>query len=115
MEAAVHCPGCDGVVRKQIGGPNHEGVRAVVRSECPGCLLSGDEFDAVIDMLKSDLLAVLSALDRCDSNRGRFSCAPAHDCRCEKDRKISDTCTCGADELADALSRPGIRKLVKTL
>lgn len=34
-----------------------------------------------------------------ESNRGCYSCAPAHDARCEKDRKISTQCTCGRDEL----------------
>lgn len=36
---------------------------------------------------------------RCESNRGCYSCTELHDCRCEKERKISDKCTCGRDEL----------------
>jgi len=36
---------------------------------------------------------------RCESNRGCYSCCEHHDCRCEKDRKISAKCTCGRDEL----------------
>lgn len=41
---------------------------------------------------------------RCESTRGCYSCCEPHDCRCEKDRKISDKCTCGRDEL-DELDR----------
>ena len=39
------------------------------------------------------------AWNRCESNRGCYSCCEPHDCRCEKDRGISKTCTCGRDEL----------------
>ena len=44
------------------------------------------------------------AVARCEQGRGRFSCTPLHDCRCEKDRKISDVCTCGGDEYQEALA-----------
>ena len=43
-----------------------------------------------------------AALDQCESTRGRFSCSPQHDARCQKDRKIGD-CTCGSDRLNAAL------------
>jgi len=36
---------------------------------------------------------------KCESTRGCYSCCELHDCRCEKDRRISDECTCGRDEL----------------
>ena len=47
---------------------------------------------------------VVAAFDRCDSNRGRFSCTPAHDGRCEKERGLSGSCTCGSDELEAAMA-----------
>lgn len=43
----------------------------------------------------------LDAWDRAESGRGCYSCSPAHDCRCDKDRNIGD-CTCGRDELEAA-------------
>jgi len=39
------------------------------------------------------------AWNRCESNRGCYSCCESHDCRCEKERGISKVCTCGRDEL----------------
>jgi len=39
------------------------------------------------------------AWNRCESTRGCYACAKPHDCRCEKERHISDKCTCGRDEL----------------
>ena len=39
------------------------------------------------------------AWNRCESNRGCYSCCEPHDCRCEKERGISKVCTCGRDEL----------------
>ena len=40
-----------------------------------------------------------AAWNRAESNRGCYSCCETHDSRCEKDRGISDKCTCGRDEL----------------
>ena len=40
----------------------------------------------------------VDAWDRCESHRGRYSCAAAHDGRCLKSRGIGD-CTCSSDEL----------------
>jgi hypothetical protein len=49
------------------------------------------------------LLALLkqfySAWIRAESSRGCYSTCPAHDCRCPKDRGISDECKCSRDEL----------------
>jgi hypothetical protein len=43
-----------------------------------------------------------AAFDRAESNRGCYSTAPEHDCRCEFDRGISNDCTCGSVELNEA-------------
>ena len=43
--------------------------------------------------------AFYAAWNCCESNRGCYSCCETHDCRCEKGRGISNTCTCGRDEL----------------
>ena len=59
------------------------------------------------DALEEDERALLQhhrfvvAWDVCESNRGRYSCSPAHDSRCCKDRGIGE-CTCGGDELDTA-------------
>ena len=56
------------------------------------------------DALEEDERALLQhhrfivAWDICESNRGRYSCSPAHDSRCRKNRDIGE-CTCGGDEL----------------
>ena len=39
------------------------------------------------------------AYDRCDSNRGAFSCCEQHDCRCMKARHPDKPCECGRDEM----------------
>ena len=52
--------------------------------------------------MRAALEGLYGAWTRAESNRGCYSCAPSHDARCEKDRKISDRCTCGRDELAAA-------------
>jgi hypothetical protein len=46
-----------------------------------------------------------AAFDICDANRGRFSCAGAHDLRCPKARSFSADaqCECGGDALEEAL------------
>jgi hypothetical protein len=56
--------------------------------------------------LKDATRKVVEALDRCESHRGRFSCTPLHDCRCECERGISRACTCGSEELMNALADP---------
>ena len=84
-----HCPGCRGWVSAHNyipGGPS---------GRCPG--LPAPEVQAAIHR-------VVAAFDRCDSNRGRFSCTPAHDGRCEKERGLSGSCTCGSDELEAAMA-----------
>ena len=63
------------------------------------------------DALETATRKVVEAIDRCQSNRGQFSCAPNHDSRCEKDRRISTKCTCGSDELQYALGNPVIMAL----
>lgn len=60
-----------------------------------------DALSAAIDRI-ARFRAFIVAYDECDGSRGRFSTAPAHDCRCEKDRMISDACTCGGDALEAA-------------
>ena len=46
-----------------------------------------------------------AAWNRCESNRGCYSCADPHDCRCErqmegaKQRGETPVCECGRDEL----------------
>lgn len=59
------------------------------------------------DTLAWELLGKLTeAVQVCDSNRGRFSCCDAHDCRCPKSRALSPehwngewVCECGSEEL----------------
>ena len=58
-------------------------------------------FPALLAELRA-LRELEAALDQCESNRGRFSCSPQHDARCQKDRKFGD-CTCGSDRLNAAL------------
>lgn len=36
---------------------------------------------------------------RCESTRGRYSCTPWHDGRCEYQLKKTGNCVCGADAL----------------
>ena len=60
------------------------------------------------DALQAATRKVVDALDRCESNRGRFSCTPWHDGRCELDRQIGGECTCGSTELQSALADPTI-------
>lgn len=38
----------------------------------------------------------LAAWNRCESSRGCYSCTEPHDCRCEKEREISELDTCHA-------------------
>lgn len=57
--------------------------------------------NAMVEQL-ARLRRVVEALYLCESSRGQYSTAPAHDCRCEKDRGISRKCTCGGDELREA-------------
>ena len=45
--------------------------------------------------------AFVRAWDVCDARRGRYSCSPAHDCRCPGDRGTGE-CTCGGDALEAA-------------
>lgn len=54
-------------------------------------------------MYEQLLAEVVRAYDRCDSNRGRFSCTEMHDGRCNIARKIEGPCVCGSDELEAAL------------
>ena len=71
--------------------------------------------DSVIaewDALRADLTALAEAIDTCLGGRGAYSCAPTHDCRCDKDRGISDECVCGADDLTAALNRPGVQAIL---
>ena len=56
--------------------------------------------------------AVLSAYERCEGNRGAFSCAELHDNRCPKSRATSPEqwtgtwrCDCGREALDAALDR----------
>lgn len=48
---------------------------------------------------------LMRALDRCESNRGRFSCTPDHDCRCARAHNVEEDCECGADELNKAVEQ----------
>ena len=64
------------------------------------------------DALRADLTALAEAIDTCLGGRGAYSCAPTHDCRCDKDRGISDECVCGADDLTAALNRPGVQAIL---
>jgi hypothetical protein len=66
--------------------------------------LTGDRYAA----LQSATRRVVEALDRCESNRGRFSRAALHDGRCSTYFGIPETCNCGADELVAALTDPVI-------
>jgi hypothetical protein len=54
------------------------------------------------ERLRAALAALLAAWDRAEGGRGCYSCAEAHDCRCDLDRKISEVCTCGRAELETA-------------
>lgn len=47
---------------------------------------------------------VIRALERCESNRGRFSCCERHDGRCPALYANPMPCQCGADELEAALA-----------
>ena len=60
--------------------------------------------------LREALRRLLAALDTCESNRGRFSCAATHDGRCPKSRADNPAdwrgewrCECGAEELWAAI------------
>jgi hypothetical protein len=53
--------------------------------------------------MRSLLSRVVDAFDRCDSNRGAFSCCEQHDCRCPKSRGIGG-CECGRDQLEYVLT-----------
>lgn len=48
--------------------------------------------------LRAALQGLSDALDRCESNRGAFSCAEVHDLRCPLARGYGD-CACGRKEL----------------
>lgn len=71
--------------------------------------LAIDELEAnerEIADLRSMLSRLVEAVQVCDSNRGRFSCCEAHDCRCPKSRAASPeqwkgewACECGSEEL----------------
>ena len=67
--------------------------------------------DVTIATLEADVRALAEAIECCLGGRGAFSCSPKHDCRCDKDRGISNECVCGADDLDAALARPGVRAL----
>ena len=49
--------------------------------------------------MHSLLSRMVDAYDRCDSNRGAFSCCEQHDCRCMKARNPDKPCECGRDAL----------------
>jgi hypothetical protein len=46
--------------------------------------------------------AFYEAWERCEGNRGRYSCSPEHDCRCEYQMKSSGKCVCGSEQLQEA-------------
>ena len=47
--------------------------------------------------LQDWLVAIKIAWRHITGSQGWLSCVEAHDCRCERNRSISDTCACGAD------------------
>jgi hypothetical protein len=70
--------------------------------------MSSDEkrSTASAEDLRDAAFVFVSAWDRAESSRGCYSCAEAHDCRCEKDRNIKPyLCTCGRDALEIAADR----------
>jgi len=61
-----------------------------------------DRIGALLDeneRLGAAAMNMLEALDRCESNRGRFSCIDDHDARCRTKWLAPESCNCGADEL----------------
>lgn len=80
----------------------------------------GEESHPVVRLLDAldaaDRMA--EALDRCESNRGRFSCVDQHDLRCPKSRADSPDkwkgewrCECGGDALDESVA--AYRRLVE--
>jgi hypothetical protein len=55
----------------------------------------GKDATGLLELLKR----FYAVWNRCVATRGCYSCAEPHDCRCEKDRGISEVCNCGRDEL----------------
>jgi hypothetical protein len=55
--------------------------------------------EARVAALTAALRRFVAALDRCESNRGWFSCMDAHDGRCGYAMAGGATCACGSDEL----------------
>lgn len=50
--------------------------------------------------MREPLRRLVAAVERCEGNRGRFSCVEAHDGRCQYGlANRGGVCVCGADEL----------------
>jgi hypothetical protein len=62
-----------------------------------------ERLEARVAALTAALRRVVAAMDRCESNRGRFSCVDAHDARCSYAMAGGASCACGSDELNDSV------------
>ena len=123
-----HCPGCGNTLLFDVSGEilipcpgcGHEAEIARLKEDrqqfvemCLRLTYARDAMEKERDALRADLTALAEAIDTCLGGRGAYSCAPTHDCRCDKDRGISDECVCGADALTAALNRPSVQAILK--
>ena len=79
------------------------------------------EIDVTLAAHRAVIRELAEAYDRCDSNRGAFSCVEPHDLRCPKSRADSPQkwkgkwqCECGRERLDAALAHPLVQQARET-